>query len=473
MRSRRREKRKKREQGCACPHCARKDRKIRRLERENRELRKRLEEAQQAEKRQAAPFSKGDPKKKPKKPGRKPGPRYGKRGFRPTPEKVDEVIDVPVEECTCGHCGGQLVGDTIHNQYQTDIPPVKPKVIKFCVHRKRCEICGRWAQGRHPKQTSDALGAASNQIGPNAIALGVQLNKTTGVSYGKISRFLEAFFELTMHRSTILRALLRTAEKAEPLYGEIKIIVRGSRVVYPDETGWKVGGVRQWLWAFVALSEKATLYMIEPSRGFDVIEEALGSDFAGMLGRDGWAPYNRLENIIHQLCNGHLIRRASLLEEIARGGAVRFPRDLKALLQSGLALRDLRDQGRLSRRQFLARASRLEWGLDELITKNFSSDENRKLAAHIIEHRKSIFSYLYHPELEATNWPAEQAIRPATVNRKMSGGGNRSPAGARAQAILTSVLRTAWQRGLDVQKLLVELLRSPDPRRFAALALGP
>lgn len=103
-----------------------------RLNRENRELRKQLEEAQQAEKRQAAPFSKGDPKKKPKKPGRKPGPRYGKRGFRPTPGKVDETHDVPVKECSCVHCGGELVGDTIHNQYQTDIPPVKPKVIKFC-----------------------------------------------------------------------------------------------------------------------------------------------------------------------------------------------------------------------------------------------------------------------------------------------------------------------------------------------------
>ena len=115
----------------------------------------------------------------------------------------------------------------------------------------------------------------------------------------------------------------------------------------------------------------------------------------------------------------------------------------------------------------------MEWGLDELITKKFSDNENRKLAGHIIDHRSSIFSYLYHTELEATNWPAEQAIRPAVVNRKMSGGGNRSAAGARAQGVLTSVLRTAWQRGLNIQNLLVGLLRSRDPRQYAAMALGP
>ena len=126
-----------------------------------------------------------------------------------------------------------------------------------------------------------------------------------------------------------------------------------------------------------------------------------------------------------------------------------------------------------SNRRFLAETSKLEWGLDELITKKFSNNENRKLAEHLIEHRKSIFTYLYHPEIEATNWPGEQAIRPSVAKRKMSGGGNRTTHGARAQAILLSVLRTAWQRSLDVQKVLVELLRSPDPREFATRALGP
>jgi transposase len=459
--------------GKACSDCAKKDRRIAKLQGENDELRKKLSEAQQAEKRQAAPFSKGDPKRKPKKPGRKPGKRYGRRGFRPMPQHVEQTIDVPVEQCFCEDCGDELVDDTIVVQYQTDIPPVKPRVTKYRIHRRRCKKCKKWVQGRHPQQTSDALGAANNQIGPNAISLGIQLNKTTGASYGKISRFLDDFFGLTVNRSTILRALLRASKKAEPLYGEIKIIVRHSPVIYPDESGWKVGGLRQWLWAFVALTQKATLYMIEPSRGFDVIEEALGADYSGLLGRDGWAPYDRLEQATHGMCNAHLIRRAAWLEEIARGGAVRFPRDLKALLQSGLDLRDLRDQRRLTRRQVLSRAAKLEWRLDELITKEFTNDENRKLAGHLIDHRESIFSYLYHPELEATNWPAEQAIRPAVVNRKMSGGGNRTSAGARAQAVLTSVLRTAWQRSLDVHKLLVDLLRSPDPQKYAAMALGP
>jgi len=456
-----------------CRRCPTLDRRIEELERENSELRRRLDEAERASKRQAAPFSKGEPKKNPKKPGRKPGRNYGKRACRARPAKVDRVLEAPVAVERCPFCSGELGEDCVHEQFVTDIPRVEPMATKVNVHSRCCKRCGRRVQGRHPEQISDALGAAANQIGPNALAFTAQLNKSTGASYGKIARFFDDAFDLSVNRSTLLRALLRTAKKAEPLYQRVQSIVRNSTVCYPDETGWKVGGRLQWLWAFPCPSEKVTLYVIKPSRGFDVIEAALGADYAGFLGRDGWAPYDRLEAAIHQLCLRHLIVRCGRLEALNRAGGVRFPRDLKALLHNALLLRDKIDVGYLTRRRLINRASKLEWGLDELITKNFSNDENRKLAGHVIDHRSAIFSFLYHPELEATNFHGEQSIRPAVVNRKMSGGGNRTQRGARAQAILTTILRTACQRGIDTVKLLVDLLRTPHPQQFAAMVLGP
>jgi transposase len=48
--------------------------------------------------------------------------------------------------------------------------------------------------------------------------------------------------------------------------------------------------------------------------------------------------------------------------------------------------------------------------------------------------------------VQATNWRAEQAIRPAVVTRKVWGG-NRTWAGAGAWKVLASVLRTASQQG--------------------------
>lgn len=66
--------------------------------------------------------------------------------------------------------------------------------------------------------------------------------------------------------------------------------------------------------------------------------------------------------------------------------------------------------------------------------------------------------------MDATNWRAEQAIRPAVVNRKVWGG-NRAAAGARAQSVLMTVLRTAELMGRNALAFLSSLLRAPTDRR--------
>jgi transposase len=77
-----------------------------------------------------------------------------------------------------------------------------------------CTGCGRRHQGRHPLQTFDALGAAAVQIGPEALAFGAELNKRLGLSYEKVAGVLQLGHGLSVHRSTICRALERLAAKA-------------------------------------------------------------------------------------------------------------------------------------------------------------------------------------------------------------------------------------------------------------------
>jgi hypothetical protein len=65
--------------------------------------------------------------------------------------------------------------------------------------------------------------------------------------------------------------------------------------------------------------------------------------------------------------------------------------------------------------------------------------------------------------VDATNNLAERVMRLLVVIRK-NWGGNRTQRGARAQAVLTSILLTARQQDRDVFELLTELLRSPQPK---------
>ena len=69
------------------------------------ELRLQIDELIRASKRQAAPFSKGAPKKKPKRPGRKKG---HPASHRAVPEQVDRIEEVPLPFHCCPDCGGAI-----------------------------------------------------------------------------------------------------------------------------------------------------------------------------------------------------------------------------------------------------------------------------------------------------------------------------------------------------------------------------
>jgi len=84
------------------------------------------------------------------------------------------------------------------------------------------------------------------------------------------------------------------------------------------------------------------------------------------------------------------------------------------------------------------------------------------LRQHLQTERAALFTCLTRPDVAATNWQAEQAIRPAVVTRKVCGG-NRTPSGAATQQVLASVLRTVHQQQRDPLALLVALQRSPAP----------
>jgi transposase len=489
-------------------------------------LRGQVEELRRAGKRQSAPFSKGDPKPDPKRPGRKPGESYGQKAHRQIPDHVDEEIDVPLPDgCPC--CGGELDLERVADQYQEEIVvPVRAHVRRFRVAVGRCRRCRRRVQGRHPLQTSDALGAASAQVGPHAVVLAAQLNKELGLPVSKAARVLAEVCGLSVTAGGLYLALGRLAGVAAPTYEALIEGVRASPAVAADETGWRVCGTRQWLWVFVG--DDVTVYMIADGRGYEQAKVVLGADFSGVLERDGWAPYRSFKHATHQTCVAHLLRRCSELIADSRAGQARVPHAVRQLLLDALAVRDqhasllfgdrddpdvieghavdidpvsgepiqtdsptllarLAGLARLAlgagrggqpapaaeipdARSLAAGRAKLQTRLDKLLAGNPTHDPNRKLLNHLANESEHLLTFLDTPGVQATNWRAEQAIRPAVVNRK-HWGGNRTWHGADTQHVLMSVIRTARQQHADPIKLLTELQRQPVPTVTTALRI--
>jgi transposase len=403
------------------------------------ELQAQLEAALRAGKRQAAPFSKGAPTAEPKTPGRKVGhPPAG----RPKPQKVDRVADAALPR-TCPDCGGQVVEDQVERQYQVDIPPVQPVVTQFNVHVGHCVDCQRRVQGRHPQQTSDALGAAAVQVGPRALTLAAEAKHELGVPYGKISRWFESAFGLTICRAAWARADQRLARRGAPLYLKLIEVVRQRHAVCVDETGWKVGGQLAWLWVFTAAA--VTVYLIDPTRAHEVVQRVLGEDFAGVVVCDCFLAYDPLA-YAQQKCLQHLLRRCDALTESKSRRALVFSRQVARLLRGAIHLNHRRQNQQISPHGFCVARGRLAAALDRLLAGHYTDPDNARLAKLLRKHRAQLLVFLDDEAVAPTNARAEQEIRPAVVVRKTSAC-NRSPTGAATHAILTSLIRTCRQQG--------------------------
>ena len=436
------------------------EREHQRLQEEIKRLRKDLEAAQRATRRQAAPFSRGLPKSQPKTPGRKSGAAHGPHHRRPIPDRVDEEITVSAP-WQCPACGGPLTVERVESQYQEEIVR-RTWVRRFRIPVCRCAQCDQRVQGRHPLQTSDALGAAAVQVGPEAVTLGVLMNKSLGLPHADAAAILQQGFGLTMSRGGICRAIQRVARKAEATRHALRDAAQRSALAHMDETGWKVEAQLRWLWAVV--TEQVTFCEILPGRGFAEAAGILGAEYAGWLIHDGWAVYYKFLKAAHQSCVAHLIRRCRDMAAVATPAAARFPLAVKHLLEEGLALRDRYVEQQISLRGLWTATGRLEAKLDRLLARMYQDPANRRLAKHLRHERPYLFTFLYCPGLvDATNNLAERVMRMLVVIRK-NWGGNRTESGARAQAILTSVLCTARQQDKDVFELLTDLLRSRQPK---------
>ena len=433
-----------------------------RLQQQVDHLKRQLAAARRAGFRQAAPFAK-PLAKHPKRPGRKAGASYGPKSRRRVPPVVDETHEAPLPT-QCPGCAGPVVETGIAQQYQEELPVARVIVRQFNVHVGRCGHCHRRVQGRHPLQTSDALGAAAAQLGAQVIALVVVLNKQLGLSFGKIVTLLQQLYGLTVTRSGLVHAVHRAARQAQPTYEALCAQVRGSPMVSPDETGWKVAGVLQWLWAFA--TPTTTVYRIQPGRGFAEAADVLGADFAGVLVRDGWAPYRQFTAAAHKTCLADLLRRCRLVT--ADHPHSPFGADVQAILQQALAVRDRYQAGTISAHGVAVARGHLITHLEARLAQPSAVLDVQRFARHLSREFSAIWSFLFDLSIDATNWRAEQAIRPAVVTRKVCGG-NRSWAGAESQQILASVIRTSTQRDLNPHAVLASLAHARTPHVAAEL----
>src|SRR2546430_2631178 len=152
--------------------------------------------------------------------------------------------------------------------------------------------------------------------GPRAQAVAALCTGAYRLSKRTTQRVLDDLFALPMSLGTMSTLEVATTQAVAAPVEEARTYVQEQASAHLDETGWREGRQRAWLW--VAATTWVTVFVIRLSRGGKVARELLGEAFGGILVTDRWSAYTWYPVRWRQRCWAHLLRDIEAM--IGRGG---------------------------------------------------------------------------------------------------------------------------------------------------------
>lgn len=411
---------------------------IERLRKDNNHLQKENEKLKEELKalRQPPAWAKPNKTEEEKRRHKKKGPKYGhKANVRKRPGRVDREVNIIPRRCPC--CGEELPQPhKWHDHDQIDIPPpIEPIVTRYHVGWSWCSHCG--------KEVSSDEKLSGSLYGPILHSLVSYWKFSLGLTFGKIREFLSDHYHVWISRGQLSELVKRSACEFNGAYEDLRVSLLDQPHLYADETGWRTDGDNWWLWSFS--NKELSYYVLERSRGSPVVLKVLGRSYSGFLSFDFYSAYNGIECQGKQKCWAHLLRELHELGE-------QYPHHQEILRYAKRCQRFY--ERAVDLREDYAGGTDIEKGLQRLIADThqfiFSQPrhpELKRLNKRLVKYRNELYTFI-KAGMDPTNNHAEREIRPAVLMRKISYG-NRSDRGAKNQAILMSMIRTAKKRGLD------------------------
>lgn len=376
------------------------------------------------------------------------GAVFGHRAFfrrKPLPEEITEENDVLLKQCP--NCNSALSKTDIHKwneRFGVDVPlPIKPIITKYNVAQYHCKTCGEWSSG----QPANLFG--KSPFGINLMMLVLHM-KYRGRSVDEhIRESLKVWYGVDLSEGGVHCILNRAAELFGASYESIKQAIRDGKVVYADETGWRVEGENWYVWAFV--NDKVSLYTIENSRGGGIPQKIL-EGFRGVLSTDWYQGYNSVD-CEKQKCGVHFLRQTHALAtmENATEEVKTFHANMTWFIRRirKKHKRCKTPEERLQLHTMMSKAMSRFWkGVA------YKDKELEKVRDWWLEKRgDELLTFLKYDFVQWENNTAERSIRPFVTRRKICGG-SRSERGAEREFINMSCLTTFIKQ----KKTLIETI---------------
>ena len=399
--------------------------------------------------------------------GGQPGHKGHTLEMSAEPDKVERHRPEKCEHCQEPFGPEQAAAELIRRQV-LDLPPLQVEVTEHQVECLVCRECGQANEGQFPEDVTQLV-----QYGPGVKALAVYLKGEQLIPYGRSQQMLADLFGLPVVQGSLENFMELAATKVEPVTEKIKAGLVGVKVAHYDESGFYIGGKRQWLHSCSTVN--LTYYAPHRSRGKKALNTiGILSHFQGTAVHDNWSTYWSYDHCQHALCNVHHLRELKAIEEnFGQSWATRFK---IFLLSAKAAVEQAKAEGKST----LPKAKRDQ--VDRLYTKLVKAALNanppplegwpkgsrgrpkkpkaRNLAERFDQRRKAVLAFVFDFKVPFDNNLAERDIRMLKVQQKISGC-FRSAHGAQTFCTIRSYISTIRKQGFSVWLALNSLFSGP------------
>ena len=388
---------------------------------------------------------------------RKPRPHgFARQRMTPT-HRVEHVLE------SCSECGSGLAGGWVQRTREViDIPVVPFQVTEQVFIARICPVCQR---RRVPQADLNGVAVGRQRLGVNLVSLITALREEGRLPVRTVQWYLRTVHQLHLSVGAIVGVTHGVAQRAQPVLAQVLDRIRASPVVHADETGWRQDGANGYVWTFTTPAER---YFLRRGRNKEVVDEALGESFSGVLVSDFYAAYNHYPGT-KQRCWAHLLRDIHDLgslypkdQKLARWAA-----DVHRLWELAKDFNHPKAKQRQAKQRQAKQRRLAQDGFEQAMLARCqpfledSSAVQNKLCRRIEKHIKELFVFVAEAEAPSDNNAAERSLRHLVTSRKISGG-TRSQQGTETKMTLASIFGTWRAQSLNPLQACREMLVSPQ-----------
>lgn len=394
------------------------------------------------------------------------------------PKEVEEYT-IPEGE-TCSKCGGDLkvIGKRIVRT-EVEFEPAKLKVKQIVQQVAKCTVCGTDGADNpncHFQKAAIPTPPLPHSLStPSLIAQVMYQKFMMGLPFARQERDWYRM-GLVLPRNDMANWIIRCSQEwLEPVYWRIHEKLMGCGVLHMDETRiqcnkeeGKKASSESFIWVIrsAACEEiQAAFFYYSRTRNGDTAKELL-KDFYGYLVTDAYSGYEKAEHIIRALCWAHV--RRYYIESIPldnRGKELPGSKGaegrefINLLFKVEKEIKDLSYEEKKQKRQEASQPildAFWAW-VEETSALATTNEKLTQALVYSKNQKKYLETFLEDGRLPISNNLCEANIRPFATARRAWLFAD-TPKGAKANAILYTLVESARANGLNVFEYLKYLL---------------